>query len=367
MKIAILETYYTGFLDAFYSRNPVLRHKRYDKQLNELLAKQFATADFYSKNLKKVGYDARDFIINNEVLQKAWASEHKVKYKRGHLQAIPKLGEYFKSDWFEKILQAQIKDFKPDITYVQNAVAIDQYLLEAIKQQTKRLLVAQISYPINDDVAIKQYDLLITPSIPFIEKFKKMGLLTEYLALGFERDILKRLKRTASPYEVVFIGGFSTHHRRGNRILEEVARLAPVDFWGYGTDNLDQNNPILDHYHGPAWGFDMFNILHNAKIAINRHVDVAEDYAGNMRLYEATGVGTMLITDHKVNLHELFNIGKEVETYKSAKELVEKIKFYLKNDRAREKIAKAGQARTLKDHSYQRRMKQLDAILKRYL
>ena len=36
----------------------------------------------------------------------------------------------------------------------------------------------------------------------------------------------------------------------------------------------------------------MYRVLRQSKIALNRHSDVAEDHANNMRLYEATGVGT---------------------------------------------------------------------------
>ena len=62
-----------------------------------------------------------------------------------------------------------------------------------------------------------------------------------------------------------------------------------------------------------------------------------------MRLYEATGVGTMLLTDEKSNLHELFELGREVETYAAEDELVEKIRHYLDNDVERRAIALAGQ------------------------
>ena len=59
----------------------------------------------------------------------------------------------------------------------------------------------------------------------------------------------------------------------------------------------------------------MYRVLARSKIALNRHIDVAEDHANNMRLYEATGVGTFLITDAKRNLSELFEPGEEVVTY----------------------------------------------------
>jgi len=73
-------------------------------------------------------------------------------------------------------------------------------------------------------------------------------------------------------------------------------------------------------------------------------------HATNMRLFEATGVGILLITDSKVNLNELFELGKEVVAYRSPEECVELVQYYLEHDREREDIARAGQERTLQEH-----------------
>ena len=55
----------------------------------------------------------------------------------------------------------------------------------------------------------------------------------------------------------------------------------------------------------------MYGVLAHRR-SLNRHIDVAEDHANNMRLYEATGVGTLLLTDAKHILSDLFAIGEEV-------------------------------------------------------
>jgi spore maturation protein CgeB len=82
-----------------------------------------------------------------------------------------------------------------------------------------------------------------------------------------------------------------------------------------------------------------------------------------MRLFEATGVGTMLLTDQKDNLHEMFDLGKEVAVYRSPEEGLEKIRYYLSHDAEREAIARAGQKRTLRDHTYAVRMQELIGLL----
>jgi spore maturation protein CgeB len=101
----------------------------------------------------------------------------------------------------------------------------------------------------------------------------------------------------------------------------------------------------------------MYKVLSNSRISLNTHIDVAGSFAANMRLFEATGVGSCLVTDYKSNLADFFKIDEEVVTYKSASECISKIKFLLSNENERKKIAIAGQKRTLSDHTYSNRIK----------
>ncbi|MFM6368666.1 MAG: glycosyltransferase, partial [Dolichospermum sp.] len=69
----------------------------------------------------------------------------------------------------------------------------------------------------------------------------------------------------------------------------------------------------------------------------------------------------------KDNLPELFEPEKEVVTYKSVEECIEKVKWLLDHPQEREAIAKAGQVRTLRDHTFDKRAIQLDQIIRQYL
>lgn len=367
MKFFIIDTYYEDFLNDFYSKNPEIKKASYEKQKELLLAEQFGTADFYSKNLKKIGHQAEEFIINNEILQKQWAKENNIKYPKSHFQRIPKIRNYFKNNRMAKILEFQILEFKPDIIYVQNLGILRPAFLEKIKKYTK-LLVGQIACPLPPSYFLKPYDLIISSFPHYVKRFRNKGIKSEYLKIGFEESILDKLKESNKKYNAVFVGGISKHH---NKIIETFEYLVknniPVDFWGYGFKNRFLGSSIHDKYHGEAWALDMYNIFYNAKISINRHIDVAENYANNLRLYESTGVGTMLITDYKDNLNELFELGREIETYKSKEELLEKINYYFNHEEERKKIAKAGQERTLREHTYFCRMQELVEIINQYL
>jgi spore maturation protein CgeB len=107
----------------------------------------------------------------------------------------------------------------------------------------------------------------------------------------------------------------------------------------------------------------MFPQLQRTRVSLNTHIDISATHASNMRLYEATGAGSCLLTDWKSNLGELFEDGVEVVSYKSADECVEKVNYLLAHEDERRAIATGGQRRTLRDHSFDNRAVQLDQII----
>jgi spore maturation protein CgeB len=48
----------------------------------------------------------------------------------------------------------------------------------------------------------------------------------------------------------------------------------------------------------------------------------------------------------------MFEPGKEIVAYRLAEECVEMVQYYLEHDKEREALARAGQQRTLWDHTY---------------
>ena len=111
----------------------------------------------------------------------------------------------------------------------------------------------------------------------------------------------------------------------------------------------------------------MFQLVSKSKICFNIHGEIAKKCAGNIRLFEATGMGTCLVTDWRENMSDLFDIDREVVTYKLIGECIDKVKWLLNNPNEAEKISKAGQARTLKDHTVENRAAMIHNIFKKKL
>jgi spore maturation protein CgeB len=99
----------------------------------------------------------------------------------------------------------------------------------------------------------------------------------------------------------------------------------------------------------------MYQALRRSKITLNSHIDMAGREAGNMRLFEATGVGAYLLTDFKDNLHTLFAPDREVAVWRSVDDCLGVIDRALGNAESRAVIAAAGQARTMAQHTYRHR------------
>ena len=102
-------------------------------------------------------------------------------------------------------------------------------------------------------------------------------------------------------------------------------------------------------------GNDMVKALSSYKIAFN--INIADDI--NFRTFEATGSGAMLLTNYTPNLEKLFKIGEEIIIYDSPEDLLRKIEIYTSDDDLRNMIANNGKNRSINNHSYDSRSKNL--------
>ncbi|MDD2889023.1 MAG: glycosyltransferase [bacterium] len=371
-RFLIVDTYYPKFLEKFHNFHN--QDSSYDEHWQALMDELFGTSDFYSKNLKKLGCEAREIVFNSIILQQKWIQEH--GFKKGYslfyrnplgfkiINRLPIIPWEYKLPY--KILKAQIDFYKPDILYVQDITAIDDTFLHEIKNSIK-LIIGQTACPLPTNINLKFYDLILTSFPHFVSRFRKDGINSEYFRIAFEPTVLEKVGTHNRSYNCTFIGGITKAHRYGTELLEELAKKVDIDFFGYGIETLSKNSVIRKKHHGEVWGKDMYKIMTQSKITINRHIDTAENFANNMRLYEATGCGAMLITDMKDNLNKLFDIGEEVVAYNNVNELVELIKYYTSQDSKREKIAIAGQKKTIAKHTYYNRMEEILDIIPKYI
>jgi hypothetical protein len=367
MKILFISVYYTAFLKSFYGKHVgEVKKLNFQKHRQRLLNELFGDADFYSDGVKENGQEAEDIVVNDEILQKKWAIEKGFKAfnETDFFSKIPYLNIIFKPNWVEKILEAQIKEVSPNVLYFQDIEYFSVEFLRKIKREY--FVVAQKASPVWKMQTFKQANLVFTSFPHFVPMFRANKINSEYLKLAFGKRVLDMVPKQKKIYNCTFVGGITRHHSRGNRILSDIANKEKLDIFGYGKDYLDKNSKLYNTHHGEVWGGEMYKVMMQSKMTINRHINIAGRYANNMRLFEATGSGAMLLTDKKVNINDFFEVGKETITYDNSGDLIRKIEFYTNYPKEREKIAKAGQKRTLKDHNYKVRMAEMLKLLSKY-
>lgn len=397
MKFLVINTDYPMFSNWLYAQHPGLEGKSYAEQMQVRMESLFGDADFYSSNLRKLGHEAYDLRPNAEWMQKAWAQEHglvieqSIPERRGlksilnsvrsvasktplkHLKPLfrPILRSMNQQPpWFYDVLAAQIKYCKPDVVFNLAMDSISTSFLQEVKEYMGLLIGCSEPPVLLNRQDWRVYDLIAAPSEGMLDYFNKIGLKTELLRFGFEPGVLLSLDHgSQKSVPVSFVGSIGSIHSERLKVLETLcAKLGEkICVWAPSGDHLSAVSSIRKRYQGPAFGCDSYQILSVSKITVNCHIDVAGQYADNMRLFEATGMGTMLITDWKINLHKMFESGREVITYRTAEECVDLVNYYLEHDTEREAIARAGQERTLREHTYYHRMQELDDLVGKYL
>jgi spore maturation protein CgeB len=377
VRIAVTDTVYPGFLVTHYARNPGLERAGYAEQLASLLGASFGTADAYTHHLRELGHEAENLIVNCAPLQRAWARErgHRLLAASLGSPAPTRLGNAARRAAMQAVTEQQIAALGPDVAFIHDMFSMSAAGLDRLRL-AGRLLVTQIASPLPPPEIYRRYDLVLSSFAHFVSRMRAEGVDSEFFRLGFFEQIGERLSAegiTTSPagerpIGVSFVGGIDPRvHTAGTAFLERIAARLPIEVWGYGANALRPDSPLRACYRGEAWGLGMYRVLASSKITLNRHIDVAEGQANNMRLYEATGSGALLVTDRARMLDELFEPGIEVVAYVDEDDLVEQVTRLMADSESRIRIAEAGQARTLAEHGYRDRMRELAAMLEERL
>jgi spore maturation protein CgeB len=111
---------------------------------------------------------------------------------------------------------------------------------------------------------------------------------------------------------------------------------------------------VAEEEKAKAYGF--------AKVLVNT-ICYSEIEAVNCTLFEAAGCGAFQIADWKPALPDLFETEKEIVTFRTQRELKEKVDYYLARPEQRREIADRAYARAHREHTYEVRLEKMFEIL----
>ena len=368
MKVLVIDTYYW----------PLLVDHNLDRALESPEAKQaaqrlidslgFGTGVVYVKNLLASGHTSRLLVANSPALQLPIAGRRRIFDKVSQtLFRYPAivaragfLGDFIiKRSRFLRAIQSEIKSFVPDVLLILDINVFSRSVLRKLAPSSV-IRVGEIASPLPPKRFIRGYDLIFSAHPGLVREIESMGVKASWNPLGVEASSFAKQPSKNRDIDVVFVGSLGRLQKNTGPLLAEVKKLVPsLQIYGSISKSALKKFGLAENYMGPAWGSKMHEILSRAKISINRHGEIAGPYAVNMRMYESTAAGSMLITEDKTNLKDLFTPGTEVVAYRNNRDAAEKARYYLDHPEELAKIANAGQKRTLEEHTYQQRVSRM--------
>ncbi|NUU60324.1 CgeB family protein [Paenibacillus agri] len=269
----------------------------------------------------------------------------------------------------------------PDLVIVLDGMDLPLEQINVLRGSGIRTAIWLTDDPYYTDFTLKivlHYDYVFTLERNCIDFYKGLGCQqVHYLPFGVHREHYHPTT-TRSPIQrdISFIG--SAYWNRVNffrEILPDLMQYNTV-INGIWWDRLPEAPQYGERIEIGKWMSPQETALaySGSKIVINLHrshidEDVNNNSLGikavspNPRTFEIAASGTLQLCDARDDMGNFYKPGEEIETFASPKEMMDKIRFYLTHEEERQEIVLRAYERTLKEHTYTKRLNQLLTII----
>ncbi|MEZ4701589.1 MAG: TylF/MycF/NovP-related O-methyltransferase [Rhodothermales bacterium] len=373
LRLLHVHTFYPEATEQLYRAHPELKSAPYDVQIKAVLDDGVAASHIFTPYLAGLGYEAQFVVADNPYAQAQWLREH-----------VTERAPIDQNSWVKEIVRKQVAHYRPDIFYTANPVLFDTAFIASLPYRP-RLVAGWRAADIDARHDWSGYDLILSGLPLLLDAVREGGArASAFFFPGIPQMVAEDARGAKHALDVMFSGSWTTQqHETRNRMLERVAEASkgemPFSFALY-TDpgRLPVPATLQPFVQNPVFGRAMHRALGQARIVLDARADHSlrsdagrRDLGGadtvNMRLFEATGAGAFLLTQHLPDLHRYFEPGREIETYRDHDELIEKIRYYLAHPDEREAIARRGQERCLRDYAMPERARVFDRLMRAHI
>lgn len=311
--------------------------------------------DPHARAFEKVGYkpilfNSRHGFVYNPIFRKISRRVRPLRY-------LKNLQVYLINQHLIRL----VKKHKPKLLFAQKAETISPQTIETIKN----LGVVTINF-YNDLMGEWQVISKIAPHYNYFFNQDHIVLKKLWYELGLKNcfymnhsaePLLDPFTNRQDKYPISFIGTYNKEvYPNREKYLEAIKDLG-LHIWG---NDEWQKTSLCDCFHGRAHGDERFDIYSKSKIVVDINWDnfLAEGLSN--RPFEVAGCGALFMTDNvRADIYRAYEVGKEVIVFTDEGDLRQKVEYYLKNEKERDNIAKAGYIKTITKHTYTKRIEQL--------
>ena len=158
---------------------------------------------------------------------------------------------------------------------------------------------------------------------------------------------------------------FNKYYKRFDLMVDNIDNFNSLDYQKFYRGPLSFN--FKKKVNKPNFGYDYYNSINNSKISLNIHTEAMGNTAGNIRLFEITGMKSCMLTENFNNISDLFEPDKEIVTYANFEDLEEKIKFLKKNLNFAQDVAKRGYEKIQTNHTEKSRIQDYFKLIRKII
>ncbi len=277
-----------------------------------------------------------------------------------------------KADAIAEIL-ALVRDFRPDIAlHTKDELPAADF--QMLQQRVK--IIQWYPDPVIPDWLpdyVRACDIFFTMSAGLVDDFRRLNERSYWLTQAFEPSVftvhtISEADRRAFSADITFVGnlGSKVQYAPRRSFLARIVREGmALKWWGPRLPWKLSNLPLLYGRVGRAYGGSFVWGEEHAKIARLSKIYLGFDSQPHIRksmserMYIAVGCGAFYLCRHVPGIEEVLVPDREIVTFHTEDEMIDKIRFYLPKDDLRKKIADAGRERVLRDHVYEVRIREM--------
>jgi hypothetical protein len=190
-------------------------------------------------------------------------------------------------------------------------------------------------------------DLALTAAPECVRWYEAEGCPALYFPEASDPDIFRPVPGLPKLHDVSFVGGCYGIRERTVRALRRAG--IRVSAFGSGWEGGRIDNDA------------MVRLFVQSKVVLGVGTigHCTDFFALKLRDFDAPMTGSAYLTHDNPDLAGLYAVGREIATYRDVDECVERARALLADDDARERMAAAGRARALREHTWDRRFADL--------
>lgn len=258
-------------------------------------------------------------------------------------------------------------NFKPDMVFMQlqSAGIIDPETASVLKENA---FVINWTGDVRANIEWYKHlaphiDLTLFSNMTDVHKMRSEGFVADYLQVGYDEHIYNPGRATKTHFApLVFLGNnysqssilFPLTKERVEMVNYMKTRFK-AKFQAYGSGWKGSRRL---HIH------DEVSCYRFAKIAINQNHFDYEKFSSD-RIFRAMACGTFMASKYYKGIEDEFTMGKHLECWSTFQELEDICRWYLANEKARQKIADAGALHVRENHRWHNRFEELIEIKNR--